>query len=373
MKKLFAIAIISFAIAACSENAKPGDKKAELEQLKKEQATLKEKINKLEKELGSGDSTLKEKSKFVAVTEMNPQTFNHYIEVQARIEGDEDVNVSPDMPGTVTSVLVKAGDKVRQGQVMAILDDKTLRQNMEAMRSQLDMATIMFEKQKNLWDQKIGSEVQFIQARTQKTSLEKQYAAVYEQWDMSRIKSPINGTVDGVNVKIGQSVAPGFGIIRVVNLSKLKVRGEVAESYINKVKQGNDVLVYFPDLGKEIKSKLSYSGRAINSLNRTFNVEVNILPKDGEYFPNQVAVLKIADYSADSSFVVPIGAVQRSSDTQYVYVVENEKGKNVAKRKTVSAGMTYNGLAEIKSGLAPGDKVITTGFQNVIEGDIVKL
>src|SRR5688572_26793693 len=155
------------------------------------------------------------------------------------------------------------------------------------MKAQLDMAVTMYNRQKNLWDQKIGSEVQFIQASTQKQSMEKQYAALQEQWDMSRIKSPINGTVDLVSIKIGSAVAPGFPSIRVVNLSSMKVKAEVAESYISKVNSGNDAIIYFPDLNKEIKTKLSYSGRAINSLNRTFNVEVRLSPKDVEFHPNQ--------------------------------------------------------------------------------------
>ena len=131
--------------------------------------------------------------------------------------------------------------------------------------------------------------------------------------------------------------------------------------------------IYFPDLNKEIKTKLSYSGRAINTLNRTFNVEVRLSAKDGEFHPNQVAILKIADYTAPNVFVVPVGAVQKSTDGEFVYIAADEKGKTIAKRKTVASGMTYNGLAEIRSGLSPGDKVITIGYQNVIEGDAVKL
>ena len=302
-----------------------------------------------------------------------PQTFTHYIEVQAKVDGDEDVTLSAEMPGTVTSVLVKAGDKVSTGQVLATLEDRAIRQQVEAMKAQMDMAVTMFNRQKNLWDQKIGSEVQFIQSWTQKEAMERQYASLQEQWDMTRIKSPINGTVDVVSIKIGSAVAPGYPSIRVVNLSSMKVKAEIAESYISKVKSGCDAIIFFPDLNKEVKTKLTYSGQAINTLNRTFNVEVRLSPKDGEFHPNQVAVLKIADYSSPNVFIVPVGAVQKSTDGEFVYIASNENGKAVAKRKTVSSGMTYNGLAEIRSGLAQGDRVITIGYQNVIEGDIIKL
>jgi membrane fusion protein, multidrug efflux system len=373
MTRYLSIILVAATMISCSQSP-AGNRQAELDALKKQQAELKTKIVALEEEIAKSDTSAQNnKSKIVSATEMMPQTFTHFIEVQAKVDGDEDVTLSSDMPGTVTSVLVKAGDKVSQGQVLATLEDRAIRQQVEAMKAQMDMAVTMYNRQKNLWDQKIGSEVQFIQAKTQKESAEKQYGSIQEQWDMTRIKSPINGTVDVVSIKIGSAVAPGYPSIRVVNLSSMKVKAEVAESYISKVKSGCDAVVYFPDLNKEVKTKLSYSGQAINPLNRTFNVEVRLSPKDGEFHPNQVAVLKIADYTSFNVFVVPVGAVQKSSDGEFVYVAGNENGKSVAKRKTVASGMTYNGLAEIRSGLAQGDKVITIGYQNVIEGDVIKL
>jgi membrane fusion protein (multidrug efflux system) len=367
MKKVFVILLTI--LSACG--GQKTDLKSQLDDLKKQEADLKTKIIKIEEELSKTDST--SKAKFVSVTEMVPQTFNHYVEVQAKVDGDEDVNLSSEMPGNVTSVNVKAGDHVSKGQVLATVDDRTIKQNLDAMKAQHDMAEIMYNKQKNLWDQKIGSEVQYIQAKTQKEAMDKQYAALQEQWEMTRIKSPINGTVDQVNTKVGQAIAPGMGVIRVVNLSKLKIKGEVAESYISKIRTGNPVVIYFPDTKKEIKAKLDYSGQVINSLNRTFNVEVYLDQKDGEFHPNQIAILKIADYSTPKTFVVPIGAVQKSSEGEYVFIAQNEQGKEVVKRKIVKSGLTYNGVVEIKDGLAEGDKVITTGFQNVIENDVVKL
>ncbi len=378
MKKniLFSFVIIFF--ASCGSKTDKGDlatKRAQLDELKKQETVLKAKISTLETQLDIIDTSKQkdEKAKFISVTEMVPKIFTHFIEVQARVEGDEDVNLNPEMPGNVTTVLVKAGDHVTKGQVLATLDDRTIRQSMASMKAQLDMASTMYDRQKNLWDQKIGSEVQFIQARTQKDAMEKQYGGLKEQWDMTRIKSPINGTIDQVNIKIGQAVAPGMTAVRVVNLTNLKVKGEIAESYITKVRRGNDVVLFFPDMNKEISGKLDYSGQVVNSLNRTFNVEVHLNSKDGDFRPNQSVVLKIADYNADSSFVVPIGVVQKSSEGEYVYVAENMNGKLIAKRKSVTSGLNYSGNAEIRSGLAAGDKVITTGYQSVIDGDPIKL
>ncbi|MFI5218388.1 MAG: efflux RND transporter periplasmic adaptor subunit [Bacteroidia bacterium] len=364
---LFIFGVLTIIIACSSGNT--GDKRAELEKLKKEEATLKEKIAKLESEVAGSDTSQKEKSKMVTVTQMQPQPFNHYIEVQAKVEGDEDVMVSAESMGTVTGVLVRAGDKVSKGQVMATLDERTVRQNMESLKSQLDLATTLYNRQKNLWDQKIGSEVQFLNAKTQKESLEKQVDALQNQWDLTRIKSPVNGTVDDVKIKVGEMLAPGVPAIRVVNLSALKVKGEVAEAYINSVNKDNPVKIFFPDLNKEIDAKVDYSGKAINSLNRTFNVEVRLGPSKGEFHPNQVAVLKIADYSSPKALVVPVGAVMKSSDGEYVFVASAESGKTKAKRKTVKTGKTYNGNVEIVEGISANDKVVTYGYQNLVEGD----
>lgn len=378
MKKIILSSVVILLLGACGLSSNKGDvatKKAQLEDLKKQQTLIKEKISTLESQLAIMDTSIKkdDKMKFVGITEISPKDFNHFIEVQATVEGDEDVSVSSELPGTITAVLVKPGDNVTENQVIATMDDGTLKENLASMKAQRDLAVTMYERQKNLWDQKIGSEVQFIQAKSIKESMERQYGAIKEQWNGTRIKSPINGTVDIVNVKIGQAMIPGIPVARIVNLSNLKVKGEIAESYINKVNRGNNVVLFFPDLKKEVNAKVDYSGQAVNTLNRTFNVEVRLDKKDGDFRPNQIVVMKIADYTADSSFVVPVGVIQKSGDGEFVYVAEAQNGKMVAKRKHVTSGMNYNGNAEIKEGLATGDKVITTGYQNVIEGDLIRL
>jgi len=373
MKNIIAIAILGMFQYSCSENTGSVDKKVQLENLKKEQAELKEKILALESELAEADSSNGSRSKNVGITEITAMPFSHYIEVQAKVEGDEDVIISAESMGSVTSVFVKAGDKVSKGQVLAQTDDRVIRQGIEELQAQVVLATQIFNKQKNLWDQKIGSEVQFLQAKANKESMDKRMAGLQQQWELTKIKSPINGTVDMVNIKSGETVAPGMPAFRVVNLNSLKVSAEVAESFISKVKKGNDVLIYFPDQDKEIRSKLNYSGQAINALNRTFNVEVRLKESDGNFNPNMVAVLKIVDYSSPKAMTVPVGAIQKSSDGEFVYVAVTENGKTIARRKVVSSGMTYNGIAEITDGLSEGDKVITFGFQNIVDGDRIRI
>ncbi len=365
------IILLVGAVYACG-NGDVNKKKAELENLKKQQAELKEKILALEAELSSTDSSVA-KSKLVGITEMHTDTFNHYIEVQAKVEGDEDVLLSPQTQGTVTSVLVNSGDRVTTGQVLAIIDDRLVRQGMSELQSQLDLAVQLYNRQKNLWDQKIGSEVQFLQAKTNKEAMERKMDVMKEQFDMTRIKAPIDGTIDEVSIKVGQSVAPGVPAIRIVNLSALKVRGEIAESFIDRVKKGNEVVLFFPDQNKEVKTVLGYSGNRIDPLNRTFNVEVRVTDKDGSLRPNMITIMKIVDYSNKKAFVLPVNAVQKSTDGEFVYVAAVEGKNTIAKRKIVKSGLIYNGITEITSGLETGDKVVTNGFQNIIEGDPIKL
>lgn len=373
MKKILFIPAFIALLASCSQPSAT-DKKAELIMLKRQHNEITDKILKLEKELALSDtSAVNNKTKVVSVTTVQPDTFYHFIEVQAKVEGDQDVVVSAETMGNVTSVLVKPGDKVSKGQILATIDDRIIRESMSEVESQLNLARTMYKRQKNLWDQKIGSEVQYLNAKTTKESLEKRMSAVREQWALTRIKSPINGTVDDARIKEGQTINPGFPAFRVVNLSELKVKGEIADSYIGSVKNGNEVIIYFPDMNKEIRTKLDYSGQAINPLNRTFNVEIRLDANDGVFHPNQVAVLKIADYTSTNVFILPYESVQKSSDGEFVYVAQTENGKTVAKRKIVTSGKIYNGVTEILTGLTEGDQVITTGFQSVVEGDFIKI
>lgn len=370
MKNLITFSFIAATLFACSGNK---DKKSQLEDLKKEQAELKVKIQTLEAELSKNDST-SDKSKLVALTEMQPVTFKHFIEVQAKVDGDLDVMLSAESAGSITSISAEAGDKVTKGQVLATIDDKIIRQSISEVQTQLDLAVQVYNRQKNLWDQKIGSEIQFLQTKTSKESLEKRMATLNEQLSMTKIKSPIDGVVDVVNIKVGQTVAPGFPSIRVINLNSLKVKAEVAESYIDQVNKGDQAIVYFPDQNKEVNVKIDYSGNRIDPLNRTFNVEVKLAnDKAGNFRPNMIAVLKIVDYVNPKAFTVPLTVVQKSGDGSFVFVNTEEGGKQIAKRKAVTVGLVYNGLAEITSGLTTGDKVITSGYSSIIEGDEIKL
>ncbi len=342
------------------------DPKAELEQLKSERTALDAKIAALEGELAKTDTTASAlRATEVAVSTIQPRIFKTYIEVQAHVDADQNVFLSSGMPGTVTRINVKVGDKVAQGQVLAETDSRMIQQQISDLQTNYELVKQVYEKQDELWKQKIGTELQYLQAKSNKESLEKKMATLEEQLRMSKIVSPIDGTVDGVNIKIGQTVAPGMNAITVVNFSNLKVKADVAESYSSRIKTGDEVLIYFPDKNDSIVSKINYASRTINLLNRTFAVEA-MLNTSEELHPNMVAKMKINDYSSPKPCVVlPVKFIQKSSTGNYVLVAE--KGKAV--KRTVTIGREYSGHAELLSGLNEGDQLIVKGYDLVIDGD----
>ncbi|HRG57928.1 MAG TPA: efflux RND transporter periplasmic adaptor subunit [Bacteroidia bacterium] len=367
-KALLFITAISFLIA-CGNKENPDKKQAKLEELKKQQAELAIKIKDLEAEIAAeGKTQDNTKYKNVLLTEASTQTFAHYLDIQGKIDAEENITISAKMPATVTRILVKAGRQVKTGELLAELDNSTIIAGIEELKTGMQLANTLYEKQKALWDQKIGTEVQYLQAKSQKESLDKKLATLYEQLDMTKIKSPINGTVDEVMLRIGQTTAPGAPGIRIVNMGTLKAKAEVAEAYAGRIKEGNEVKISFPDTKKEIIARVTYSGKVISAMNRSFTVEAN-LDGNQDLHPNMLAVLKIADYRNDSAIVVPINTVQNSEEGQYVMVAKQNGNKLIAKRRVVKQGLSYNGNAEIISGLNVGDKIITTGYQDLNQGD----
>ncbi len=370
MKKILFPAIfgiIALTISCKQEQKDENAKQAELEKLKKEVAGKQAEIAKLEGELALNDSSKYDKTKTVELTILVPRVFNNCIDVQGRVDADENLAVSAQTGGMVTNIFVKVGDEVHKDQILAELDSKVIQQGISELQNALDLATTLFEKQKILWDQKIGSEVQFLSAKNQKESLEKKMATLRQQGEMSKIKSPINGIVDAVDLKLGQAIMPGLPAIRVVNLSTLKVKGEVSEVYASKIKIGNPVEIIFPDKHDTLKTKITYAAKVINPLNRTFTVTVN-LDNNKEYHPNEVTILKIIDYTNPDALVVPVNTIQKAEDGDFVFIAVG----NSVKKARVKVGKTYNGQAEITDGLKEGDQLITKGFQELNEGEEVK-
>lgn len=364
MKKYISITILSALLVACGAP----DKKAELEKLRKQKSEIETKIASLEEEIAKTDtSKSNEKVTEILAVSLTPQIFKTYIEIQGKVDADENVSLSTGIPGTITKINVKVGEEVSKGQILAETDANTILQQMSDLQINLDLSKQVLEKQENLWSQKIGTEIQYLQAKATKESLEKKMSTLQEQLRMTKIVSPINGTVDGVNIKIGQVVAPGLPAISVINFSNLKVKADVAESYASRIKNGDEVQILFPDTKDSVTSKVHYASRAINALTRTFSVEV-LLDNNKEYHPNMVAKLKINDYqSAKPQITLPVKFIQRGTEESYVFVSEN----GIVVKKVIKTAREYNGLVEVIDGLKEGDLLITGGYDLVNEGDKV--
>lgn len=359
--------ILAIAVAACTP-----DKKAELEKLKKERADLDAKIAALESDSTVvGKDTTAVKAKEVAALELQPRAFNHYVQTQGSVEAEDNINVSAKIPGVVTQVYVKEGQAVAKGQVLAQIDNSVTLQNILSMKAQLDLANSVYERQKNLWDQKIGTEVQFLQAKTAKESLEKQLAALHEQNEMAKIKSPISGTVDAVSVKVGENIAPGQPAARVVNTSDLKLKAGISEAFVSNIKKGDKVEVFIPELNKTYKATVTFVARTIDKLSRTFPVEVK-LPSDAALRPNMSAVVKVIYHTESAAIVVPVNTVQTVNNEKIVYIVEQDGKHLVARKKVVKVEGIFGDGAQV-TGLKAGDKVITVGYQSLSDGEYVKI
>jgi len=367
------LSIITIIVTSCGGDKTVEAKIASLEKLKTEQAALTTKIKALEDEIKSSGAKIESREKIVNVGVSNVETskYNHYIAVQGRVDGDENATISAKVPGLVLNVLVKPGSVVKAGQVLAELDGNTIRKQIQPMETNLSLLTELYNKQKALWEKQIGSEIQYKQAKTNKEALEQNISAMREQLNMYKITATVNGTIDIVNLKIGQMAMPGMPYFTIVNFNKIKIKADVAESFANKIKEGNIVQVEFPDIEKTISSKITYSGKGISALNRTFGVEV-ALPNDNSYLPNMIAVLKIIDYSKENAIVIPINCVQNSQEGTSVFTVANENGKTIAKKRLVKVGSTYNDQAEILSGLEKGEKLITVGYGDLNDGELIK-
>ncbi len=365
--QILSLGLTAVLLSACG--SKSLDKTAQLAALKDQKAKIEAEIAALEKEIGATGNV--QRVKTVGLTELTTGTFRHYIDLQGKVDAEENVPATAKMPGTLTSILVKNGDLVKKGQLLAVIDDGVMLKQVAELENQLKTADDIYNRQKSLWDQKIGTEVQFIQAKAQKEGLERSIATLKESWGQTRIYSPLSGTVDLVILKTGQAISPGMPLCNIVNLSRLKVVGEVTEAYVSKVRKGDPVVVFFPDLNKEITTKVNYVSSTINSNTRTFTVECS-LPAQLGYRANMVAVMKIIDYQNPKAIVVPVNYIQTSEDGEFVMVADKTGDKQaVARKAPVKQGYNYSGMVEIITGLKSGDFAISTGFQDVNNGETV--
>ena len=346
------------------------DPQAELAKLKKEQAATQAKIAELEAKTGGPETVA---ATPVSVMNAKPESFKSYLEVQGRVDFDQNATVGSRAGGSLTSIRVQRGDRVRKGQVLATVDASILDANMAELRTRLALAKTVYEKQKGLWDQQIGTEIQFLQAKNNYEALQRNLATLNQQRDLYNVVAPFSGTVDEVLPKLGEITAPGMPVVRLTSGSGGKILADVSEAYGNSIKAGDDAIVTIPDLGgEEIPATVRVVSRSINAASRTFTVELRLKnSKAADLRPNMVATVRIQNYDAANATVIPVDLVQHDELNSYIFVVGKEGSKSVAEKRIIKTGNTYNGKVEVTSGLTATDQVISAGYQNLNEGQEV--
>jgi membrane fusion protein (multidrug efflux system) len=352
------------------------EKKAKLEELKKQQTDLEKNIVALEAEILKIDPSSKtEKVKLVSVTPIEASVFTHYINLQGSVDAENISYVAPrnGQGGLVKAIYIKKGDFVKKGQLVLKLDDAIYLKSLKQLETQLSYAQDLYNRQKNLWDQQIGTELQLIQAKQNVELIENQISSAKEQWSMTNIYADVSGVADQVNVRVGELFTGAVGLtpqIKIVNNSNLKVTVQVPENYMGRVRTGGNMIVSLPDVNRTYNTTISLSGNLIDPNSRSFYVEAK-LPVDKDLRPNQIALVKIQDYTASNAITAPVNTLQTDEKGKFVLIAVKENGKLIARKKPVQIGELYGDRLEIKSGLQAGDQVITEGFQGLYDGQVI--
>jgi RND family efflux transporter MFP subunit len=367
------LAACSLQLAACSSNKDP---KAELADLKKEQAANQAKIAELEAKTGAKAEGAAAQTTPVSVIKVAPESFKSYLELQGRVDFDQNANVAARAAGTLTSLRVQRGDRVSKGQTLATVDASILDASIAELRTRMDLARVVYEKQSRLWKQEIGTEIQYLQAKNNYQALQRNLATLNQQRALYTVVAPFSGTVDDVLPKLGETVAPGAPVVKLISSSGTgKILADVSEAYASRIKAGDKALVTIPDLGgEELPATVRVVSSTINPTSRTFTTELRLSgSKAGQLRPNMVANVRIQNYDRQNATVLPVDLVQKDEQNSYVLVVSDKGGKKVAAKRVIQTGQTYNGKVEVTGGLQAGDQVISAGYQTLNEGQLVTL
>jgi membrane fusion protein, multidrug efflux system len=375
-----------FLLTACGSSNKESksslnDKKAELQKLKDQQKNLEGEIAKLD----TGAAAVK--AKLIATQTLAPSDFAHYIDLQGIVDAENISYVTPrGAPGQVKAVYVKQGDYVKKGQLLLKLDDAIVRQSvvaakqgLESIKTQMALAKTVYDRQKALFEKGIGPEIQLLQSKSNYEGLENSLKAAQEntriaeeQLRTANVYADVSGVADEVTIRVGETFtgSPLMGI-KIVNTSSLKVTANIPENYLTRIHKGTPTLIEIADLNKKINSSVSLVSQAINANTRSFVAECKI-GYDKQLKPNQAALVKFLDYSVKGAMVVNVNVVQSDEKGKYVFVMEKgSNGKNFARRKSVLVGELYGEMIEVKSGLVNGTELITQGYQNLYDGQLI--
>jgi RND family efflux transporter MFP subunit len=362
--KFLFLGLTAVVLYSCgAEQSELETKKAELEGLQQEASSIQTKILQLESEIASLDPEFaSQNKKSVLITTASAQRANleHFVEVTGSVLSKKNVVISAETGGRILEIPAIEGMRVTRGSVLARVDSESIQRNIDELETSLELATMLFEKQKRLWDQEIGTEVQYLEAKNRKEGLERNLASLKTQLDKTIIRAPFTGTIETVDVRLGELVQPGMPMFQFVGESDLFIEADVSEAYVGVLSKGDSVQISFPSIGESLKTRVSSVGAIINPNNRTFKVEV-FLPNMKMVKPNMLTVMKIKDYENDDSVIVPNHLILSDNKGDYVYIVQD----GVAKKTYVKRGKTFNDNAEILEGLQGNETLVDKGFREV--------
>jgi RND family efflux transporter MFP subunit len=372
MKKIQVLAICGvFLTTACG----PKNNQARLEKLERQRDNLNQQIEKLKTEIAGeeGGEVKKDKTTYVAIQQINPSPFRHFIKVQGTVESDNNILIPAQTSGLVKRIYVDEGDRVPSGKLLAELDGAILERSIAEVENSLELAQTIFERQQRLWNKNIGSEIEYLRAKNNKESLEKKLETLHEQYKMTKITSPISGTVDDIMIKEGEMAAAGRGTIRIVQLSRLKIAASLSENYISHVKRNDIVHVAVPVIGREYDLTIDAVSQVIDPENRTFEIEIGIPAKEKDLKPNMLAIVTINDYTNPQALVVPQSIIQKTGSQQFLFAAVKDGEQWIAQKKTITTGVNYRGNIEVSEGIHEGEFIITFGFQNLADGQRISV
>lgn len=361
---------------ACEQKDPVQAKKAELKSKKVELQKIKTSIAELEKELSALDPEFAKnnrKATLITTKSVELKKFEHYVEVSGAVKSRKNVLLSAENMGNVNRIYAKEGNEVKRGQLLIDMDTELYKRNLDQLETEYALAKTMFEKRTNLWRQNIGTEVQYLESKNRKESIERQIANIKTQISKSKVRAPFAGTIEGVYVKEGEMAQMGSPLARIVNHRDMYIRADMSESFIGRFKKGDWVIINFPSLDKTIESSISSVGQVIDEQNRTFAIEAQLPLTDFTIKPNLLAIVKLKDFEKADAVVVPSKLIQKDNKGDFVFITEENNESLIAKKIQIQRGVTYKNNTMILDGLSGSEVLIDEGFRNVAEGSKLKI
>lgn len=372
MKKFIIASLIPLLFACSAKNADENvDKTEKLKEYKTELKVLEAKISKLESEVKKG--TKKEIALNVNIEKLNVSRFEHFIQITGNVEADKNITIQPEASGNIISIDVKEGQYVKQGDIIAQLNFTTLQNDIDELKAQLALSKTLFDRQERLWNQKIGSEVEFLTAKSNLVAQKSRLSSLEARKDLAIVRAPFNGIIDEIHQKKGEMAGPSTPLAQLVNINRVYVEGDVSETYLTSIKAGETAQLDFPAINYQTEAAIYRTSNVIDPANRSFKVRVNLKNPGQIIKPNLISIIKIRDFVQKEALVVPSIIIKKDFKGSYLYIAEKKDNKMYAEKVYVGVSKTYNNLSMIESGLKLGDLIITEGYSQVVNGTLINI